>query len=313
MNPLVSIIVPCYNAEAWVAETLASALAQTWAATEVIAVNDGSRDGTLAVLRRHEGGRLRVIDQPNRGASAARNAGLRAAQGELVQFLDADDLLAPDKVAQQVAALAAAPEGTVASGRWARFTADPAKAPVVPSVLFRDFAPVAYVLTHAQTGDMMHPAAWLVPAAVARAAGPWDESLSLNDDGEYFARVALASAGVIHVPGALSLYRSGLPLSLSGRKDARARQSLFASCILVAGHLRRAEDSPQVRAALADYLQRLAFELYPGDPALHRRAQAEAYRLGGSAVRPAMGARQALLARMVGWKLARRAARLLGR
>jgi glycosyltransferase involved in cell wall biosynthesis len=313
MNPLVSIIVPCYNAEAWVAETLASALAQTWAPTEVIAVNDGSRDGTLAVLRRHEGARLRVIDQPNQGSSAARNAGLRAAQGDLVQFLDADDLLAPDKVAHQVAALAAAPAGTVASGRWARFTTDPAEAPVVPSVLFRDFAPVDYVLTNVQTGDMMHPAAWLVPAAVARAAGPWDEGLSLNDDGEYFARVALASAGVVHAPGALSLYRSGLPRSLSGRKDARALQSLYASCLLVAGHLQRAEDSPRVRAALADYLQRLAFELYPGDPALYRRAQAEATRLGGSAVRPAMGARQARLAKVVGWKLARRAARLFGR
>lgn len=313
MSPLVSIIVPCYNAEAWVSEALASALAQTWAPTEVIAVNDGSRDGTLAVLRRHEGSRVRVIDQPNQGASAARNAGLRAAQGDLVQFLDADDRLAPDKVGRQVAALAEAPERSVASGRWARFTTDPARAPVVPSVLFRDFAPIDYVLTNVQSGDMMHPAAWLVPAAVARAAGPWDESLSLNDDGEYFARVVLASAGVVHVPGALSLYRSGLARSLSGRTDARALQSLFASGLRVAGHLQRAEDTPRVRAALADYLQRLAFELYPGNTALYRQAQAEATRLGGSAVRPAMGARQALFAKVVGWKLARRTARLLGR
>src|ERR1035441_8199649 len=69
MNPLVSIIIPCFNAEHWVSAAIESALGQTWRETEVIAINDGSSDGSQAVLRRYVGPRVQVIDRPNRGAA----------------------------------------------------------------------------------------------------------------------------------------------------------------------------------------------------------------------------------------------------
>jgi glycosyltransferase involved in cell wall biosynthesis len=313
MNPLVSIIIPCHNAEAWVGAAIGSALAQTWRDVEVIAVNDGSTDASPAVIRRYSEPRVRALDQPNKGASAARNTGLRAAAGEFIQFLDADDLLAPEKVSSQVALLQARGAGAVCTARWARFTDDPAAAKQTDSPLFADLAPVEFLLLCAAGGHMMHPAAWLVPAGVARGAGPWDETLSLNDDGEYFARVCLASRGVVHAPNALTLYRSNLPRSLSGRRDRRSLESLYRSCELVAKHLAGAEDSPRVRRALADYFQRLAYEVYPGAPDLSRQAEARARALGGSALRPPVGRRQAWLARLVGWRLARRAAALLSR
>jgi glycosyltransferase involved in cell wall biosynthesis len=311
MKPLVSIIMPCYNAEAWAADAVASALAQTWTEIEVVAVNDGSTDGSLAVLRRVSGPRVRVVDQPNRGASAARNAGLREARGDFIQFLDADDLLTPGKVAAQVALLQERGPGTVANGRWARFHRDPADAFATESPLFHDLAPVDYLLRCTAESNMMHPAAWLVPASVAKLAGPWDEALSLNDDGEYFSRVVLAARAVAHAPDALSLYRSQVPGSLSGRRDRRSLESLARSCELVAEHLLGAEDSPRVRRALADYFQRLAYEVYPEAPDLTRRAASQAAVLGGSTLRPTMGRRQAALARLVGWKLAKRLALLL--
>lgn len=313
MTPLVSVVIPCYNAEPFVAAAVDSALGQSGARTEVIAVNDGSRDGSLALLTRLAGPRVQVVDQPNQGASAARNAGLGRAQGDFVQFLDADDLLAPAKIARQLERLAGAAPRSVASARWARFTARPGEAEPTPSALFADLAPVDYVATNIREGLMMHPAAWLVPAEVARAAGPWNERLSLNDDGEYFARVVLASAGVAFAPGALSYYRTGVAHSLSGRGDRRALESLVESCVLIAGHLTRAEDSPRTRQAAADLFQRVAYEVYPAAPDLHRQAAAQARALGGSAVRPMMGARQARLARLVGWKAARRLARLFER
>ena len=308
MNPLVSIIVPCYNAERWVGAALESALAQTWPDVEVIAVDDGSCDASPSVLRRYAGPRVRVMSQANRGASAARNAGLREAKGSFIQFLDADDLLTPAKIAGQVARLAAAPAGAVATGRWARFRDDPASATQTASPLFADLAPVDFLLLHAAGGHMMHPAAWLVPSEVARAAGPWDETLSLNDDGEYFSRVCLAARAIVHAPDSLTLYRSFVPGSLSGRLDRRSLESLFRSCELVAGHLAGSEDSPRVRRALADYFQRLAYEVYPAAPDLCRRAEARARELGGSTLRPPAGRRQAWLAKLVGWRLARRAA-----
>lgn len=104
-RPTVSVVIPCHNAERFVAESIASALAQTYPVEEVICVDDGSADGTLTVLRRAEEqtpGRLVVLSRPNGGPSAARNLGLRRATGDYVQFLDADDILQPDKIERQV-------------------------------------------------------------------------------------------------------------------------------------------------------------------------------------------------------------------
>lgn len=101
MKPLVSIIVPAYNAERYLRETLESALAQTHSDTEVIVVNDGSSDGTPDILRAY-GAKLQVVDQQNRGLAAARNAGAAIARGEWLAFLDADDLWVPSKLEVQL-------------------------------------------------------------------------------------------------------------------------------------------------------------------------------------------------------------------
>src|SRR4051812_4429061 len=98
MSQLVSILIPAFNAQRYVAATLQSALGQTWPNTEVIVVDDGSRDRTLEICRTFQGARCKVISQPNQGAVAARNAAYQAAQGQFVQWLDADDLLDPLKI-----------------------------------------------------------------------------------------------------------------------------------------------------------------------------------------------------------------------
>jgi glycosyltransferase involved in cell wall biosynthesis len=114
MSPtLVTVIIPAYNCASTVAETLESVLAQDHPATEVVVVNDGSTDSTLQVLRGF-GERIRVIDQPNAGPPAARNTGLRAAHGEYIAFLDADDVWVQGKLAAQARHLDAhADVGTV--------------------------------------------------------------------------------------------------------------------------------------------------------------------------------------------------------
>lgn len=113
MMPLVSVVIPAYNVEAYVAEALRSALRQTYPHREVIVVDDGSTDRTLAVIARtraeHGDPPLTVVRQPNRGLSAARNAGLRAARGELIAFLDGDDAWRDDKLARHVRVMTADP------------------------------------------------------------------------------------------------------------------------------------------------------------------------------------------------------------
>ncbi len=302
---LVSILIPCYDAAPWLAATLESALSQTWPCCEIIFVDDGSRDDSLAIARTFTARGVTIVAQPNRGASAARNHGLRLARGDFIQFLDADDLLAPDKIAHQLSALALHPEH-IASCRWARFQTDPGVAEFADDDLACDFSPVDFLVLHTRDARMMHPASWLVPRAVADRAGPWDERLSLNDDGEYFARVLLASAGIICAPNTRTYYRSGLSGSLSHRRSSHAFESLALSVESVAKHLRDAEDSPRVHRALAEYWQRLEYEIYPNEPKLCRFAAAQARAFGGASRPPKMGPAERLAARFIGWRLTRR-------
>ena len=108
-EPLVSILIPAYNAQEWLAQTLKSAIAQSWPHKEIIVVDDGSTDKTVAIARQFESDQVRVFRQENEGAAAARNKAFALSQGEYIQWLDADDLLAPDKIAKQLVALDARP------------------------------------------------------------------------------------------------------------------------------------------------------------------------------------------------------------
>jgi len=303
---LVSIIIPCYNAEHWVAATIESALRQTWLDKEIIVVNDGSKDQSLAVARRFEAQGVRVIDQANAGAAAARNAGLRAARGTYIQFLDADDLLAPDKLEQQMRLLDSHSDRTISSSRWARFRAGTDEAEFLPALNYRDLTGLEFQQLHWETGCMMQPAAWLAPRALLDAAGPWDESLSLNDDGEYFARVMLAAERIVFCAPARTYYRAHAGGQLSGRRDMRALKSLFRSVELTTDYLLRADGSPRTRAAVAHAWKWTAFELYPGAPELARQAEVKSLSLGGSRRPLPAGSRFQLLSRVVGWRLAKR-------
>lgn len=105
IKPKISVIIPVYNTQAYLESCLQSALGQSLQETEFICINDGSADRSLDILLQyaHTDGRIRIIDQENGGLSRARNAGLQAAQGEYLCFLDSDDLLPPDALAKMVA------------------------------------------------------------------------------------------------------------------------------------------------------------------------------------------------------------------
>ena len=105
MQPLVSIAIPAYNAEEWIGHTLESAVGQTWPRKEIIVVNDGSTDRTAEIAKRFASKQLKVVSTENRGLSAAVNHALRQCQGDYIQELDSDDLLAPNKIEVQLAAL----------------------------------------------------------------------------------------------------------------------------------------------------------------------------------------------------------------
>ncbi len=104
MQPLVSILIPAFNAERWIAQTIDSALAQTWERKEIIVVDDGSTDNTYSVACGFQPRGVTVLRQSNQGAAAARNTAFAASHGSYIQWLDADDLLAANKIENQLKA-----------------------------------------------------------------------------------------------------------------------------------------------------------------------------------------------------------------
>ena len=124
-----SILIPAYNAEAWIADSIESALNQTWSRKEIIVVDDGSTDKTLLIAQEFVSSEVRVITQRNEGAASARNKAFSVSRGDYIQWLDADDLLVPDKIAQQMCALGKdGSKRTLLSSTFGRFRCRPSRA-----------------------------------------------------------------------------------------------------------------------------------------------------------------------------------------
>ncbi len=116
MRPLVSVIMPTYNAEAYIADAITSVLAQTYAELELLVVNDGSTDGTAAIIASFDDPRMRVFERENGGIGKARNLALEHMQGSFLCLCDSDDRLPPDSIALRVDALLADPDAHFADG-----------------------------------------------------------------------------------------------------------------------------------------------------------------------------------------------------
>jgi glycosyltransferase involved in cell wall biosynthesis len=312
-RPLVSILIPAYNAERWIVASVQSAIAQDWPRTEVIVVDDGSRDGTLETVRRLESSHVKVVTQENGGASAARNRALSLAQGDYVQWLDADDLLAPDKLSRQLEVGSAEGPGVLLSSAFGRFYSRSERAVFSPTLLWRDLSPVDWIATKFANNLWMAHLVWLVSRDLTEAAGPWNEALSLDDDGEYFCRVVAKSRMVRFVPDARSYYRQWNLSSLSRGASLKASRSLLTSVTLSTGHLLALEDSQRTRDAALSYLGVLMHYFYPEKKELLEELQALAARLGHRLDPPKLSLKYELIKRVIGWQGAETTRRLVAR
>jgi glycosyltransferase involved in cell wall biosynthesis len=313
MTPLVSILIPAYNAEKWIADTICSAMAQSWERKEIIVVDDGSTDQTLTIAKRCEGPSVRVVRQENQGAAAARNKALSISQGDYIQWLDADDLLAPDKIARQMEARGAAGSPrTLLSSSWGQFMYRPYRARFVPTALWCDLSPTEFLLRKLGQRVFMQTAVWLVSRELSEAAGPWDTSMISDDDGEYFCRVMIASDGIRFVPQARVYYRmvGAVSLSYVGRSDKKL-EALWDSMQLHIRYLLSLEDSERTRAACARYLQNYLITFYPIRLDIVEQVRHKAEELGQQLRDPQLSWRYAWIKKLAGWRCAKRAQLLL--
>ena len=218
--PKISVIIPVYNAEETIKETIESVLSQTFSNFEIIVINDGSQDKTLEIVYRILDPRLKVFSYPNAGVSVTRNRGISQAAGDYVSFLDADDLWTPDKLETQLKALQANPQAAVAyswtdwideSGQFLRPGGHMSvNGDVYAKLLLRDFV---------ESGS--NP---LIRRQALTEVGGFDESLNLAADWDMWLRLA-ARYEFVAVPSSQILYRVS-PNSMSSNVWKMEAESL---------------------------------------------------------------------------------------
>ena len=269
----VSIIIPLYNSEAYIAQTIDSCLAQTHDNIEIIVVENGSIDQGYQVVKSIDDKRLSVFQITTPNAAAARNYGYQKATGAYIVFLDADDMLAPNKIELQLTAISKKPEGWVACCAWAKFKTNTKEAIITPQEVWYIQNPITWCINSWMGGGMMIPGCWLMPKPIIEKAGLWDERLSLHDDGEFMCRVLLASKGNVFVENTVVYYRQ-LASSLSRQNQSyRAAKSALEVCESYRKQVLFVKDSPRVRQALAYNYRRFMYEFHPKQKDLLQQAR----------------------------------------
>ncbi|MFC4636282.1 glycosyltransferase family 2 protein [Dokdonia ponticola] len=273
--PLVSIIIPAYNASAYIEKTIASVLAQTYAHIEVILIDDGSTDGTRDFFSSFEAQGIQCYHIKNSGASHARNIGLEKAKGEYIQFLDADDLLHQNKISRQITRMQEE-QALLCFSPWAK-----CKEEIDPNETYR-FENLPYALTRSGKELMMSFAlynwfmpvfSWLTHRSLIDKAGVWNTTISNNDDGEFFSRILYHTEKVVCEDAILGYYRILEHTTLSTFNTVKKIDSAYKSYQLIEDFLSKDSD-----ASLLSYPKRMYYLQYimirKTDPVYAKRAAA---------------------------------------
>ncbi|MEO0835337.1 MAG: glycosyltransferase [Cyanobacteria bacterium J06642_3] len=202
-QPLVSVIIPCFNAEQFLSEAIESILAQTYPRIEIIVIDDGSTDGSLEIIKSY-GDRLIWRTGANKGGNYARNLGFTLSQGDYIQYLDADDYLLPEKIAKQVRCLQGSAD--VVYSDWQHLVHQADGSSFLDAI--RICGPKTDFLESLLANERWSN---LTPILFSREiviqSGGWDESLTAAQDRDFLISVALTKAKFVYQPGCDSIYR----------------------------------------------------------------------------------------------------------
>ena len=257
-SPLASVVIPCFNAADYVGEAIESALSQTYRPVEVIVTDDGSTDRSLEVIKSF-GEAIQFESGPNRGASAARNRGIELARGELIQFLDADDLLCPDKLSKQVPfAIQNRPAIT-----YCEYERRERNQTEIAKVEYWDCGQSDPVVFIVRTPWMTTPAP-LHWRSVLQEIGGFREDLRCSDEYELHMRLACRGFRFVHFPEVLYTVRK----TPGGLTDDRSRvvNSLLGALCPTIEHLKETGAFTSIRRlAFAERLAKTACKCFRED------------------------------------------------
>jgi glycosyltransferase involved in cell wall biosynthesis len=273
---LVSVVMPVYNAAAYLNEAIQSLIDQTYTNWELIAVDDGSTDNSWDILQSYSDPRIKIFQRQNGGQCVATNTGLEHINGDYILFFDADDLMDAQKIEKQVQAVEKAPN-SVSVSKWAFFQKNIAEAVFIDEPVYYSGTPDAWLFRLWTNDTMMPNHGYLIPRTVLEKAGKfYDESILLNVDFEYFTRIVLAAESVIYCPDAVCYYRKGVTTSKTySAPITKQLSALYAREKAIKGFLEKYNDTKAKHAA------RMAFTILTFSyPSIRKYAKQAIIKLG---------------------------------
>ena len=269
----VSILIPCYNAEKFVAETLDCCLKQTYKNVEVVLVDDGSEDRSYDIAKTFESEEIRVFKQPNSGACHARNFAFEKSSGDYIIYLDADDIINPEFVEEHIRSIEDVSSKSVSFGVWDRFREHTNE--------YKDYDSAFQLLLDMWvSGDMLACTCYMTPRELIAESGGWDETVLKNQDGEFFARVLMLADKAVFVPKSRIYYRTGEYLTVSKASSEKKVASMLDTFVSYKNHALVREDSKRVREALSINFTLFMYLYGNRFPKLYKRAKEEIKALG---------------------------------
>ncbi len=311
---LVSIIIPLYNSECFLNETLNSVLSQTYKNIEVILIDDNSTDGSLNIglnFQKQHPPKILLYKNKGKGACAARNYGFELSKGEYIQFLDADDMLSPDKIERQVKALEEQPGCIAVCETWHFKNTIQEAINSDKEYLFSTTKPEDFFIQlwggNELLPNMIQTSAWLTPRGLIERNGLWDTSLEKDQDGEFFARIALNSKGIVYIPEIKNYYRKHTKgKNIAGQKQKIHLESNLRSTSLKEQYLLNSTNSKYANKAMASQYLIVAIDAWPRYKDITKQALTKVKQLGGTSYLPVLGGSLIEgIKRTLGWKIAK--------
>ncbi len=278
VNPLVSVLIPLYNAERYLVECLESVVGQTYPSLEVIIVNDGSTDNSLPIANeyadRYEW--IRVYSQKNSGAASARNKAFSLSTGEYIQYFDSDDIMHPGKISFQMEALRQYDYDPYISviGQWARFYGTIDNAVFDELKTYKNYDnTLIYLMECWENFQCMIGTAWLIHRKLHEEIGGWDPLLSVHDDYLFFAKVAYFSNKIIYAHQSIVYWRQDNLQSLSNVRTWKGLRSHMEVCNQLFELVQKESNIPRLKHSLAMEYSKLIYRAYPLYPDLVNKAE----------------------------------------
>jgi glycosyltransferase involved in cell wall biosynthesis len=308
--PKISVIMPAFNAGSFIEQSIKSFLDQSWPNKELIIIDDGSSDQTHHIASAYAGPTVKIVTQPNKGQCSATNRGILEATGEYIHFLDADDYLHPDKLSNQMKLQLDVGSTGITFSRWVSHIVTGELIEDIHNPAYASLPPIEWVSNLFSSGSMLANSCYLIHRSLIEQAGGYDETLTLNNDIEYFTRVSLISKGLFFCKDAYTYYRRSfntLSQQMS-RSDliSELRAKIKASESLLA---RRIDN--QTQQAVVKLMGDFAYKVFPYQPDLSHVALARLNEWGCGRVKNVGGPRFRVLSKLLGFVPALQVSRFL--